>query len=138
MSGGSNHDFRGTQSIPFDTKSAIHILRKLDRPFANVGSEFTRAATLPYRPAGGHGQESTSEDLQGLKDLKVLQPLLESLHNSDRPCDKTGNRQLHMDCMMVLLWLYSPLLTSLRALQQASQLEKVRRKFKGPRAGLTE
>ena len=39
--------------------------------------------------------------------------------------------------MLVLLWLYSPLLTSLRAVQQASQLEKVRRKFKVPCASLS-
>ena len=79
-----------------------------------------------------------SKDVQGLKYLKVLQPLLESLHGSGCQRDKAGNRQLHMDhyCMMVLLWLYSPLLTSVRAVQQASQLEKVRRKFKIPRAAL--
>ena len=79
-----------------------------------------------------------SGDVQGLKYLKVLRPLLLSLHEVGTKRDSAGNRKLHMDhyCMNVLLWLYSPLLTSLRAVQQASQLDKVRRKFKIPRAAL--
>ncbi len=76
--------------------------------------------------------------MQGLKYLSALRPLLKSLHEVGCQRDTAGNRKLHMDeyCMLVLLWLYSPLLTSLRALQQASTLEKVRRKFKIPRASL--
>jgi IS4 transposase len=45
--------------------------------------------------------------------------------------DKAGNRKLHYDqyCLLVLLFLFNPVLRSLRALQQASELEKVRRKL---------
>jgi len=56
------------------------------------------------------------KDVHGLKYLRALTPLLQSLHEVGTTRDKAGNRQLHMDhyCMMVLLWLFSPLLTSLR------------------------
>lgn len=62
-----------------------------------------------------------SKDVQGLKYLKVLQPLLESLHDTGCTRDKACNQKLHMDhyCIMILLWLYSPLLASLRAVRQA-------------------
>ncbi len=38
--------------------------------------------------------------------------------------------------MLLLLWMYSPILTSLRALQQASELDKVRKKLRVGRASL--
>lgn len=79
-----------------------------------------------------------AKDVQGLKYLKVLQPLLQSLHEVGTQRDTAGNRQLHMDhyCMLILMWMFSPTLTSLRGIQQASTLQKVQRKFKIPRAAL--
>ena len=79
-----------------------------------------------------------SKDVQGLKYLNVLQPLLESLHDIGTQRDTAGNRQLHMDhyCMLILLWMFSPTIDSLRGLQQASQLKKLQSKFKIPRAAL--
>jgi hypothetical protein len=43
--------------------------------------------------------------------------------------DKPGNRDLHMDeyCLGVLLFLYNPLVTSLRAIQQASGFANVQK-----------
>ena len=72
-----------------------------------------------------------SRDVQGLKYFKILQPMLERLHEVGTANDKADNRQLHMDqyCTLILLWLYSPILTSLRGLQQASLLNKVQKKF---------
>ena len=79
-----------------------------------------------------------SKDVQGLKYLDALSPLLRRLHDVGAARDKAGNRQLYMDhyCMMVLIWLYSPLLTSLRAVQQATQLRHIQRRFKIPPAAL--
>ncbi len=79
-----------------------------------------------------------SKDVQGLKYLRVLRPLLERLHTVGTERDVAGNRQLHMDqyCMLVLLWLYSPCLSSLRGIQQASLLKKVQKRFGIPRASL--
>jgi hypothetical protein len=71
------------------------------------------------------------EDLQGFKYFKILGPLLESLHEVGTRRDRAGNRQLHFDqhCALILLYFFSPVLTSLRGIQQASHLEKVRKKL---------
>jgi IS4 transposase len=69
--------------------------------------------------------------LQGLKYLKLLLPLLQELHDVGCARDKAGNRKLHYDqyCLLVLLSLFNPAMRSLRALQQASKLKKVQRKL---------
>ena len=45
--------------------------------------------------------------------------------------DKAGNRDLHMDqyCSLILFWFFSPIVDSLRGLQQAGTLDKVRKHF---------
>ncbi len=77
-------------------------------------------------------------DIQGLKYVNRLLPLLERLHDVGCRRDKAGNRKLHYDqyCMLVLLFLFNPTLRSLRALQQASRLKKVQRKLGCPRTSL--
>jgi hypothetical protein len=67
-----------------------------------------------------------SQDVQGLKYFRRLQPLLARLHEVGAARDAAGNRQLHMDqyCALILLWMFSPLVDSLRGLQQASELER--------------
>lgn len=71
----------------------------------------------------------TEEDLQGFKYFKLLGPLLESLHDASNERDRAGNRKLHFDQLaaLELLYFFSPALTSLRAIQQASQLKKVQK-----------
>jgi hypothetical protein len=71
------------------------------------------------------------QDVGGLKYVRTLPPLLERLHDVGIQRDVVGNRDLHMDqyCTLILLWLFSPLVDSLRGLQQASTLDKVRKKF---------
>ena len=77
-------------------------------------------------------------DLQGFKYFKIISGLLESLHSAATEKDKAGNRILHMDQYMtlILLAMFSPICTSLRAIQQASDLKKVQRKLGVPRASL--
>ena len=77
-------------------------------------------------------------DLQGFKYFKIISGLLESLHSTATEKDKAGNRILHMDQYMTLMLLamFSPICTSLRAIQQASDLKKVQRKLGVPRASL--
>jgi hypothetical protein len=89
-------------------------------------------------PGKNKRREIHAKDIQGLKYFRVLRPLLEQLHGVGTARDRAHNRQLHMDqyCMLVLLWLYSPIIDSMRGLQQASELEKVRKKLKLPRASL--
>lgn len=75
--------------------------------------------------------EVTEADILGLKYFDKLSPLLERLHDDGCERDRAGNRDLHYDqyCMLILLYLFCPTVTSLRGILQASGLEKVQRKF---------
>ena len=68
-------------------------------------------------------------DVRGLKYFDQLAPLLERLHDVGCESDRAGNRVLHYDQygMLVLLFLFNPIVTSLRGLQQASELQNSRR-----------
>ena len=78
------------------------------------------------------------KDLRGFKYFKVLSGLLESLHDAGCQRDRAHNRILHMDQYMTLLLMYmfNPVCSSLRALQEASELKKVQRVLKVPRSSL--
>lgn len=78
------------------------------------------------------------EQLQGFKYFKAIAGMLESLHAAGCQRDTAGNRLLHMDQYMslLLLYMFNPICTSLRAVQQASELKKVQRKLGCPRASL--
>lgn len=78
------------------------------------------------------------KDVTGLKYFDKLLPLFEPLHEVGCARDKAGNRQLHFDqyCLLLLLFLFNPIITSLRSLQQASELKKVQRKLGCKRASL--
>ena len=83
-------------------------------------------------------EDIKEHQLQGLKYFKALDGLLNGLHEAGCKCDKAGNRLLHMDQYMslLLLYMFNPICTSLRAIQQASELKKVQRKLGCPRASL--
>ena len=74
-------------------------------------------------------QEFTEHDLQGLKHFRSLRKLLVRLHGVGASRDKAGNRELFMDqyCVLVLIWLFNPLIKSLRGLQRTSDMAKVRK-----------
>lgn len=78
------------------------------------------------------------KDLQGFKHFKLLLPVLEKLHLHACERDKAGNRKLHYDqyAALILLYLFNPMVTSLRGIQQASQLQKVQRLLGCSRASL--
>lgn len=77
-------------------------------------------------------------DIVGLKYFNRLMPLLERLHDVGAARDRAGNRQLHFDhyCAFILLYLFNPIVTSLRGIQQASELKKVQKKLGCPRSSL--
>ncbi len=81
--------------------------------------------------AGTTRAEVTEKDVAGLKYFDKLAPLLERLHDDACQRDKAGNRQLHFDqyTMLVLLFLFNPIVGSLRAIEQASGLKKVQRRL---------
>lgn len=77
-------------------------------------------------------------DLKGLRNLQAIAKLLKPLHKIGTERDKAGQRDLHMDqyCLLVLMWLYNPIVDSLRGLQQTSELEKVQKRLGVKRASL--
>lgn len=78
------------------------------------------------------------EDLEGFKYFKVLAPFAEKLHSVGTERDRAGNRTLFFDQYgsLLLLYFFNPIVTSLRGLQQASELKKVQRSLKCSRASL--
>jgi len=77
-------------------------------------------------------------DVTGLKFFAKLAPMLVRLHDDGCARDRAGNRELHYDqyCLLILLYLFNPVLVSLRAVQQASELPNVQRKLGCSRAAL--
>ena len=77
-------------------------------------------------------------EVQGLKYFKAISGLLKRLHDVGCQRDRAGNRLLHMDqyVSLLLLYMFNPICTSLRSLQQASELKKVQKKLGVPRASL--
>ena len=80
----------------------------------------------------------SAKNIHGLKYFKQLQPLLARLHDVGTESDHAGNRTLFFDhyASLILLFFFNPTLTSLRAIQQASCLDKVQKKLGGPRTSL--
>ena len=88
--------------------------------------------------AGKRKEKIKEEDLQGFKHFKLLLPALEKLHGHACQRDKAGNRKLHYDQLaaLILLYFFNPIVTSLRGIQQTSELRKVQRKLGCARASL--
>jgi hypothetical protein len=65
-------------------------------------------------------------ELQGFKYFKAISGMLESLHQAGCQRGRAGNRKLHMDQYMslLLLYMFNPICTSLRAVQQASESKR--------------
>ena len=77
-------------------------------------------------------------ELEGFKYFKAISKMLESLHGAGCERDSAGNRILHMDqyVSLILLYMFNPICTSLRSLQQVSELKKVQKQFGAARASL--
>lgn len=69
------------------------------------------------------------EQVRGLKHLRQIAQLLHRLHYDATARDKAGNRTLFYDqyAALVLIAMFSPAVDSLRAIQQASDMPKVRK-----------
>jgi hypothetical protein len=79
--------------------------------------------------AGKRRREVRAADLRGFKYFRLILPLLDRLGDIGTARDRAGNRELFFDQYgaLMLLYFFNPVLTSLRALQQASRLDKVQR-----------
>jgi hypothetical protein len=78
------------------------------------------------------------EEVRGLKHLRRITGLLQCLHDNATARDKAHNRILFFDqyAALVLLAMFSPAIDSLRAIQQASAMPKVRKLLGCSRASL--
>lgn len=74
-------------------------------------------------------EKISDADLQGMKYFDQLRPMLEMLHDVGTARDRAGNRELFYDdfVSLLLLYFFSPIVTSLRGLQQVSGLEKAQK-----------
>lgn len=89
-------------------------------------------------PKDREDPSTDTEHVEGLKYLKLINNVLHSLHGVGTERDRAGNRDLHFDqyVSLFLLYFFSPTLTSLRAIQRASELEKVQKTTGGKRVSL--
>jgi Transposase DDE domain len=73
----------------------------------------------------------TEHDLHGFKYFRLLGPLFAQLRTAGTARDRAGNRQLcyAQDATLLLLSFFSPTVTSLRGLQQATTLAEVQRRL---------
>lgn len=69
----------------------------------------------------------TTDQLRGMKQLKRVAGLLSGLHRAGCDRDKAGNRELHFDdyVLLILLYLFNPLIDSMRTLQKVSELPEL-------------
>ena len=88
--------------------------------------------------AGRTTREIRDQDMQGLNRLREIRPLLSRLRKVGTERDRAGNRRLFMDqyCALILVALFSPAVESLRDLQRACALDKVRKRLGVTRASL--
>jgi len=88
--------------------------------------------------AGKKRDKIESGDLAGFKYFKVLAGMLETVHDAACARDRAHNRILHMDqyITLLLMYMFNPICSSLRAIQEASDIKKVQRVLKVPRAAL--
>lgn len=69
--------------------------------------------------------------VQGFKYVRLVGALLEALHDAGAERDRAGNRQLFYDqyATLLLLYFFTPTVSSLRGVQQLSTLTKVQQRW---------
>lgn len=73
----------------------------------------------------------TTDGLRGFKQLRRVAGLLSFLHDNGCERDKAGNRDLHFDdyVLLILLYLFNPLIDSMRTLQKVAELPEVQERL---------
>ena len=71
------------------------------------------------------------ESLSGNRMIKPIEHLIDKLHDVGTQRDRAGNRKLFFDqyATLLLLYFFTPSLNSLRALQEATEWDKTRKKL---------
>src|SRR2546423_10956840 len=81
--------------------------------------------------AGDGAPDLTAQDLRGFKQLHRVAALLSHLHANGCERDKAANRELHFDdyVLLILLYLFNPMIDSMRTLQKVAELPEVQRRL---------
>ena len=84
---------------------------------------------MPDTPAAA--TSVTMDDLRGMKQLRRVAGLLSFLHDCGCDRDRAGNRELHFDdyVLLVLLYLFNPLIDSMQTLQKVAGLAEVQKRL---------
>jgi hypothetical protein len=81
--------------------------------------------------AGATTSKLTVGDLRGFAQLRRIAELLSFLHEAGCDRDKANNRELHVDdyVLLNLLYLFNPLIDSMRTLQHVAELPEVQKRL---------
>ena len=73
----------------------------------------------------------TFEQLHGIKQLRHVAKLLSKLHDAGCDRDKAGNRELHFNdyVMLILLYLFNPMIESIALLQGVAELPEIQKRL---------
>jgi hypothetical protein len=108
-------------------------------PKAKLGkTPHGRAATKRAIDHSRKRRKLNDGDFRGLKYFALIDDLLKRLHNCATDRDRAGNRILHYDqyCALILLFYFSPIVRSLRGIQESSELKRIQKKLGCSRASL--
>lgn len=92
---------------------------------------------------GKHAKDTKGKSqvpaVNGFKYVRLVSTLLQALHDERTERDRAGNRQLFYDqyATLLLLYFFTPTVTSLRGIQQMSELAKVQQRWGVPRTGVS-
>ncbi len=91
------------------------------------------------KPKGKATGVPASPVVSGFKYVRLVGTLLQALHEGGTERDRAGNRQLFYDqyATLLLLYFFTPTVTSLRGIQQVSELVKVQQRWGVGRTALS-
>jgi hypothetical protein len=83
------------------------------------------------RVAGTTASNLSLDDLRGFRQLRRVAGLLSFLHDAGCRRDRAGNRALHFDdyVLLILLYLFNPLIDSMRTLQKLADLPELQKRL---------
>jgi hypothetical protein len=78
-----------------------------------------------------HAEAIPAGQLSGFKQLRRVAELLSHLHTNGCDRDKAGNRELHFDdyVLLILLYLFNPMIDSVRSLQKIAELPEIQKRL---------
>src|ERR1700752_1958152 len=97
-----------------------------------------KAPSRRERPQDAKGERAVTV-VNGGKYVRLVGTLLQALHAAGTERDRARNRQLFYDqyATLLLLYFFTPTVTSLRGIQQMSELSKVQRRWGVPRTAVS-